>query len=221
MIHPEDYYKLVFTIAKGYAKRANAWHHIEDMVQAGMVAVVDAVQGGTFDESKGFKFSTYLRNPVCWAIERYLCSSLYAITVQPGQNGETRSAIAKGMFGKVCFSLNRKIGDKDDESYEWEDMLEDHNPSAHDMIESEELKLFVESLIALQKKWNPLHMDILRNRLMEPDKKSASTLQEIGDRAGVCRERVRQIENKMKAELRHGLMPVAEDYLTEITRRVR
>jgi RNA polymerase primary sigma factor len=65
-----------------------------------------------------------------------------------------------------------------------------------------------ESLGRIRKRVGELGWDIIHNRLQQDQPR---TLEEIGKRWGVSRERVRQVELRTKQFLAHYLEPVEQD----------
>ncbi|MBR5199799.1 MAG: sigma-70 family RNA polymerase sigma factor [Bacteroidales bacterium] len=95
-------------------------------------------------------------------------------------------------------SLSTPIGSAEDTDAELGDMLEDPGPTP------EELALLTDRHDLLNEYLNtyltPRENDVIRMRFGFDCPQL--TLQEIGDRFGICRERVRQIEDKALKKLR-------------------
>ncbi len=80
------------------------------------------------------------------------------------------------------------------------DLLADSRPSVEDVLANEqELQLFHEYLDDFKKLLNERELNIFNNRLVA---EKPLTLQEIGDRYGVTRERARQIESRIMQKLK-------------------
>lgn len=89
-------------------------------------------------------------------------------------------------------SLNAMIGSADDSSTEWIDWLEDKEADqAEDYAERDELEVRREMLESAMDILNDRERDILTERRLSDD---VLTLEQLSERYGVSRERIRQIE---------------------------
>ena len=85
------------------------------------------------------------------------------------------------------------------------DCLEDSKPLVTEVFEREELRASVQSQLRMY--LNRKSVDGIRKRAIIERRllSSSSTLKELGERFGVSRERVRQIEEKLTADLRSAI----------------
>ncbi len=102
-------------------------------------------------------------------------------------------------------SLNAPVGgDESDNSRTGIDMLEDDEPDVESSVGNDEFKhLLAEKLRRFGSTLEGRELEIFTERLMESE--SPITLQELGNRWGVSRERARQIEKRMVLRLRSFL----------------
>ncbi len=108
-------------------------------------------------------------------------------------------------------SLNapRSRGGDDGESGEWQDWLEDENADhVKDIIERDEFDFRREMLGQAMQRLNGREQDILTQRRLSEE---PATLQELSDKHGVSRERIRQIEVSSFKKLQKAMMSIAAD----------
>ncbi len=102
-------------------------------------------------------------------------------------------------------SLNAAVGDADDSSAERMDFLPDAAPlpdeAVSDQIDSERRRSWLHSAL---KVLNERELKILRERRLRDD--DGVTLESLGGRLGISKERVRQIENRALDKLRRELI---------------
>jgi RNA polymerase primary sigma factor len=101
-------------------------------------------------------------------------------------------------FSQEPVSLEAPVGE-DDESY-LGDFVED--PAAIAPASAADRKLLLEDLEEALQELNEREQEVVRLRFGLDDGQ-AHTLEEVGKRFGVTRERIRQIESKTLAKLRH------------------
>jgi len=104
------------------------------------------------------------------------------------------------------FSLDADVGDEGKQRYI--DMLADPDISQEESLGREEiLQKVSERLAEVVNDLSDKERDILQSRLLSD---SPDTLQDIGDRYGVSRERIRQIETQLKKRLAELLGDIQE-----------
>jgi RNA polymerase primary sigma factor len=185
-------HNLAFVVAVARKQRRGTLR-LEDLVQEGNMGLLRAVE--KFDPEAGTRFSTY----AVWWIRAYVGKYLK----------EARSAV-RPMSGTVAqsdLSLDATFDAESETTHL--DRIEDEGPGPEETYLAEEDHRGVRvALGRMRKRLGELGWDIVHARLQEDDPR---TLEELGQRWGVSRERVRQVEIRTKDYLRRYLGTAVEE----------
>jgi RNA polymerase primary sigma factor len=218
--------RLVVNIARSYTGKGLG---LQDLIEEGNLGLLRAVEG--FDPSMNTRFSTYASYWIKQSIKRALVNTAKTIRI-PAYMVEllskwrrattklqdelgrppTQEEVARNLglpkkklnIIKKAIRIYNSVPQNDQTEGGWsiEEMLMDGRSKTPDteMVETDDLK----QVLHLLEKMDPREATVLRMRFGLDDEEP-KTLKEIGERLGLTRERVRQIESEALSKLSESL----------------
>ena len=227
--------RLVVKIAGEFA---HASRNLLDLIQEGNVGLMEAVRN--FDPYRGIRFPSYAVWWVRAYIYRFLINNWRLVKIGTTQaqrklffnlRKETERLEAEGFTAQPLLlaqrmgvkesevremqermansevSLNQPV--REDETAELLDVLPDSRDTPEEAAAHDEWRTFArEKIDQFASTLKDKDLDIFQSRLLSED---PPTLQEVGARFGISRERVRQIEAQLKKRLKLFLKSQASD----------
>ncbi len=232
--------RLVVKIAMDFQRR---WmQNVLDLIQEGNVGLMRAVQ--KFDPDKGIKFSYYAAFWIKAYILKFIMDNWRLVKIGTTQaqrklfynlNKERQRLISQG-FDPDTATLSKNLGVSEDVVIEMDqrlarqdmslnmtlsdeggatkmDFLPALEPGVEDTLAQDEIAdVLHRHLRAIVPKLSDKERDILELRLLSD---SPVPLREIGERYGITRERVRQIEARLLQKIKKQLSDNIEDFSAE------
>jgi len=229
--------RLVVKIAMEFQRR---WmQNVLDLVQEGNVGLMRAVQ--KFDPEKGIKFSYYAAFWIKAYILKFIMDNWRMVKVGTTQaqrklfynlNKERQRLQAQG-FDPDMKTLSERLDVTEEEIIEMDqrlsrkdqslnatlgedgttthmDFLPALGPGVEETITQDEVSgILREHLESIMQSLNEKERDILQQRLLTD---SPMTLREIGEKYGITRERVRQIESRLLQKIKDHLADKIDDF---------
>jgi RNA polymerase sigma-32 factor len=228
--------RLVVKIAMEFARASK---NLLDLIQEGNVGLMEAVKN--FDPYRGIRFPSYAVWWIRAYIYRYLINNWRLVKIGTTQaqrklffnlKKETDRLEAEG-FSPQPKLIAQRMGVKETEVREMQERMSQSEVSLDQPASTEDDTTLIDALpdtshnpeeATARAEWrNFAHekveefagtlegkeLDIFRSRLLAED---PPTLQEVGDRFGISRERVRQIESRLKRRLKDFLNLESDDF---------
>ena len=217
---------LVVKIARDYERVAK---NVLDLIQEGNIGLMEAVRN--FDPYRGVRFPSYAVWWIRAYIIRYIIANWRMVKIGTTQaqrklffnlKKESDRLEREGIYPSaklLAERLNVKEGEvvemsqrlsgsdmsfdaplQDDNDSSLLSVIPSDRDSAEDQLAKKQLRdTLAESVIEFEKTLNSKEQEIFRGRVLIEDK---LTLQELSDSLGISKERVRQIENKLREKLK-------------------
>ncbi len=231
--------RLVVKIAMEFSR---ASRNLLDLIQEGNVGLMEAIKN--FDPYRGIRFPSYAVWWIRAYIYRYLINNWRLVKIGTTQaqrklffnlRKETERLEVEG-FAPPPKQLAQRMGVKESEVREMQermgqsevsldqpvanreetrllDVLPDPSRNPEELAAGEEFRAFArEKVEEFTNTLKDKELEIFRSRLLAEE---PPTLQQIGERFGISRERVRQIESRLKKRFKEFLKSNSIDEQTE------
>ncbi|NCC24660.1 MAG: sigma-70 family RNA polymerase sigma factor [Deltaproteobacteria bacterium] len=232
--------RLVVKIAMDFQRR---WmKNVLDLIQEGNVGLLRAVQ--KFDPDRGIKFSYYASFWIKAYIIKFIMDNWRMVKLGTTQAqrklffnlGKEKHRLESQGFAPDAASISESLyvseddviqmGQRmanndmsldsalsDDTSLTPLDVIPALTPAVEDTLAAEQMStLLLDGVESFRPKLNEKELDILDQRLLAEE---PVTLREIGEKYGITRERVRQIEARLLEKLKHHLSSKIDDFSDE------
>jgi RNA polymerase sigma-32 factor len=234
--------RLVVKIAMDFSRY---WtRSLLDLIQEGNVGLLQAVR--KFDPYRGIKFSYYASFWIKAYILKFIMENWKLVKIGTTQTQrklffnlakEKEKLVAQGFdpeprllaerldvkeeeiqemsqrLGSAELSLNAPVGDDGKEAYSA--FLPDPAMGVDDRIsDAERRELLLENLQAFRETLSGKELDIFDNRIMS---ETPLTLQELGDKYNISRERIRQIQERIINNIKTWLSEKIPDFEEEFS----
>jgi RNA polymerase sigma-32 factor len=237
--------RLVVLIAREYQR---AFRNLLDLIQEGNIGLMEAVKN--FDPYRGVRFPSYAVWWIRAYIIRYVMNNWRMVKLgttqaqrklffnlqkekdrlealgfraEPkllAQRLDVKESEVVEMDQRLAgrdLSVDAAIGDGDDTTLL--DLLPSSSPTAEETVAGvESRQLIMQKVEEFGEKLTGKDRVIFEERLLAEEPR---TLQEIGDRFGISRERVRQIEERLKKRLKQYLMAEVRDLQDSVESLIR
>ena len=232
--------RLVVKVAMDFQKY---WmQNFMDLIQEGNVGLVQATK--KFDPYRGVKFSYYAAYWIRAYILKFIMDNWRLVKIGTTQAQRklfynlgkerqrlqaqgfdpTTSTLSKNLqvseadivemgqrLGQHDVSLDMKIGD--DSSFTPMDFIPALEAGIEEQMAADEISVLIhDNIDAIRDGLNEKELDILEQRLLAD---SPITLREIGDKYGITRERVRQIEARLLQKIKAQMSSTIQDFSAE------
>ena len=221
----ESNLRLVLSVARKYSYSTKS--DINDLIQEGTIGLIHGID--KFEYSRGFKFSTYGIWWIRQAISAYLQGNHTLIKV-PTQAVEVATKVKrlrnfmshelgrrptndelaqrlgmdnfklKEILTATRMPLSTSTPIHDDSTLTVEDRLSDKTPNVSEALMSRDMSAAIRDLLSTL---SPREEIVIRLRYGLGAIPEEMLFQEISDSIGICRERVRQIQETALRKLRH------------------
>lgn len=211
-----DNSKLIPYVIKRYMHISPFNPNYEDLMQEGYIALIKAVE--RFDPDKGFTFGTYAGSVIFGYLQVYCrdCLSPNGVVIPRHIQEKVIKAIKEDRNIDELTSDEKiayRIFTSPELSFDYEYPGEEGDvKSLKDIVADEvslktyeelEMEMLLKSFLEYLKPLEPKHFDMIEEHIYEKlNTYKGYTLQELGDKYGITRERVRQILARVKERFR-------------------